>query len=827
MEQADCHLVSTLLPITKAFLRESKAENCDYFLSMDDKFEADLGLGSLERLELFSQIETTLGVKLSPSEISTIQTLRDIVTILARSHGSQSLVVNQCDKATVQAVTIDPSKVTNLRDLLIMYTQRYPNRRHVVLLSGDGSEKEITYAMLYKQAGKISNALTTRGIQTGDHVALLLPSGEDFLYSFLGVIFSGAIPIPICPPESANQVGEYISQAVSILKKSDVRLLVTFGKFQKLAKFFRGFLPHLLGVTTTNDLLKSEFYLPKLKISSSQAAFVQYTYGSAGNFKKIVLTHKNILENIRSILKLFEVTTSDITVSWLPLHHDTDLIVMWLANLYFGSTLVLYSSKNFLSRPESWLWTIHKYRATISAGPNFAYEICINKINDNTLLGLDLSSWRIAGNISEMVCAQTLKRFSEKFSQYGFKSKALTNVYVLSEGAILMCAGSILEDQKIDRIASHEFHQKNIAKPIFEREKKYYEFVSCGSPIDNYQIRIVDEENTCLPERNIGMVHCKVRSMMCEYYRDQAVSEKVFHGGWIDTGDLGYLAEGELYITGRRKDIITKEGKNYYPTEIEDIITMYSDLNFGQVVVFSSVENLSGIKKILAIVESKNNDKNSHKILKKQICQIVVKCLGFSLDDILIVTENVLPKTTNGKLRRYVCGEIYSQKNIRKIKNNIIIKLFNIYVRCFIAKTKKILTLCLRFFYTIYLFLVLISMASLTYIAIRFFNRDNGEKIIKTASKITLRASFCSIEIDGINHIKSKKNMIFVSNHASYIDVLVLVAFLPGHFCYVAKSELKKSYFLRKILKTLEIVYVDRVDFSKTKFQLKQISKSI
>ena len=247
------------------------------------------------------------------------------------------------------------------------------------------------------------------------------------------------------------------------------------------------------------------------------------------------------------------------------------LIGAWLGSLYFGVPATILSPLFFLNRPERWLWAIHYYRGTISAGPNFAYELCARRISDETIQGLDLSSWRLALNGAENVYAKTLTRFTKKFAAYGFKPEALFPVYGLAESTVALSFPPLGRVPRIDKVIRETVENERHAVPATTTTKNWLEFVSCGKAIPGHALRIVDDNDQLLPERSVGNVQFQGPSSMQGYYRNPQETQAVHHQGWWDTGDLGYSADGELFITGRKKDIIIKAGRNLHAPELEDL----------------------------------------------------------------------------------------------------------------------------------------------------------------------------------------------------------------------------------------------------------------
>ena len=327
-------------------------------------------------------------------------------------------------------------------------------------------------------------------------------------------------------------------------------------------------------------------------------ALVQYTSGSTGQPKGVALTHRNLLANIRVMGQAAAASGSDTFVSWLPLYHDMGLIGAWLGCMYFGVPLVVMSPQSFLIRPSRWLWAIHANRATMSAGPNFAYELCLAKVRDDEIEGLDLSSWRLAYNGAEPVSPATIERFGDRFAPYGFRREAMTPVYGLAESSVGLAFPPLGRGPLIDRIRRDAFVRSGRAEPAKPGEPDL-RFVACGQPLPGHEIRVVDAAGNELGDRREGRIEFRGPSATAGYFNNAPATRSLFHDDWLDTGDLGYLADADLYVTGRVKDVIIRAGRNLHPAELEEAVGNLKGVRKGCVAVFASPDPSGGAERLV------------------------------------------------------------------------------------------------------------------------------------------------------------------------------------------------------------------------------------
>src|SRR3990167_8243408 len=460
MEKISNH--DTLHELT-ALIRQLLAESGEPYqreIKPDASLNRHLGIDSLSRAELFQRIEKKFAVTIPDRLLAEADTVNDILQFLKTARPkkitstSQKIVTSHGKQSSV-----NPKEAKTLIDVLLLYGEKSADKPHIYFQKEDGGEEVITYGQLLKSSLRVALGLKERGLKEGDTIAIMQPTHPGFFYTFLGTLLAGGVPVPIYPPFRAHMLEAYAKTESKILNNAEVRFLVTFEQAENLSRLVQAFVPSLKEVITVNALLQPKELSSYFHAKSDHFALIQYTSGSTNDPKGVLLTHANLLANIRAYGKAIAVTPDDIAVSWLPLYHDLGLIGMWLGSLYHGIPLILMTPFAFLNRDRKWLWNIHYHRGTLSGAPNFAYELCLRKIEPAMIEGLDLSSWRMAANGAEKIYPRTLQQFAEKFAPYGFKREALLPVYGLAESTVGLAIPKVGQVFRLDRIDRKKFEE--------------------------------------------------------------------------------------------------------------------------------------------------------------------------------------------------------------------------------------------------------------------------------------------------------------------------------------------------------------------------------
>lgn len=841
MEHAS-DLEKKLLGIVQEFIAEFKSERAQQAVSLNASLERDLGVDSLARVELFLRIEKAFGVSLPEKLMIEAERLKDIAETLKKAEPTKQKISREFAEVLDSSPQKDVSSAQTLIEVLIQHCHDHPKRPHIYLQDEKGEEKIIRYGELLENAKKIAAGLLDIGIKQQETVAIMLPTSEEFFYTFFGVLLAGAVPVPIYPPLRPDKIEEYALREANILNNAEVRILITFSQVETLSNLLKIFIRSLRSVTTVDSLMQSKHRIPTVILESHDSALIQYTSGSTSDPKGVLLSHANLLANLRSVGKAAHLTPNDVGISWLPLYHDMGLIGAWLGTLYHGFPLTIMSPLTFLSRPERWLWAIHYHRGTVSAGPNFAYELCVRKIKDEDIQGLDLSSWRLAFNGAEMINPKTLERFIEKFKPYGFKAEAFFPVYGLAESTVGLTMPPLNREPRVDLILREAFEKEqradipgNIATntpPSFTAtaataDKNILQFVSCGFPIPDHEIRIVDDKMQELSERQIGSLQFSGPSAMQSYYRNPAATEKIYHEGWWDSGDLAYLAEGEVFITGRKKDIIIKAGRNLYPQEIEEIAAHVSGVRKGCVVAFGVDDPKWGTEKLVIVAEVNETKGTEKEKIRSQILENISVVLGIPPDQVVLVAPRIIPKTSSGKLQRAACKKMFLEGKLIRKGLPVWAQMIKLSLKGASLTALRYLEKIARIFYTAYMVIITLLLLPITWFFTLILPKHSAIRFARLMVRLFIFLSGCPFKVDGKNNLSEKQPLIYIANHASYLDSLLLLAILPPDTIVVGKKELESVPIIKTFIRKFGFLSVDRIDFTKSISDSKTIEDSI
>jgi 1-acyl-sn-glycerol-3-phosphate acyltransferase len=572
----------------------------------------------------------------------------------------------------------------------------------------------------------------------------------------------------------------------------------------------RGAVPSLEHIVTIEDLSEGATTTLPTQRRPDDPALIQYTSGSTGDPKGVLLSHANILANIRAIGQAVAVRPDDVTVSWLPLYHDMGLIGAWLGSLYHGVPLVLMSPLAFLSRPSRWLAAVYAHRGTVSAAPNFAFDLCVHKIPDDEIQGLDLRSWRLAMNGSEAVSADTIERFVRRFAPCGFSANAMCPVYGLAESSVALTMSPINRPARVDALVREPFEQRREVRPADAADPHALRFVACGLPLPEHQVRIVDAGGESLGERCEGHVQFRGPSVTSGYFRNPEATRVVMHDGWMDSGDLGYLADGELFISGRVKDVIIQAGRNICAQEVEESAGTAPGIRKGCVAALGIHNPVLGTERLVVVAETRERDRARWDTLRAAVQDLVTAAIGVPPDEVVIARPGTVLKTPSGKIRRSAIRDAYLRGTLGR-RRPLLAQQVRLAVANIRGRANQALAAVGRFLFTAYVVTVVVPMLAMLWVYLLIGpSGRRADRAVKAWCRMALRTCGLRPRITGVEHFADVGAAIVVANHASYIDSVVLMASLPTDFRFLAKRRLADYPLIGTVIRKVGHVTVEK-----------------
>jgi len=615
--------------------------------------EYDLGLGSLERLELLRRLEQALQRSLSGEVVLQARLCSDLYQISEGPSLEGQLPAISLDSPRAMKT---PDSAHTLGQMLQHQAEACSDHQAIHWLSEGQPKATRSYAQLWQEARCVAAGLAALQVQSGQRVGIMLPTGTDFLATLFGTWLLGAVPVPLYPPFRPDQVEEHVRRQAAILRSAGIEVLVIFNEIRPAARLLQLATPGLRHLPCVADLLQHGQTDPRPQ-SPQQLALIQYTSGSTGHPKGVMLSHSNLLANIRAFRRSLELRPGDVCVTWLPLYHDMGLIGTLLGGIYHGIPIVMMGPQDFLARPSRWLWAIHQYRGTISAAPNFAYDLCAQKIAEKETEGLDLSSWRVALNGAETVRPETLRRFHNRFRDHGLRAETVIPVYGLAEATLAVTFPPLGREPVVDCVNRAKFEEEGRAWPGDHNQPgECLHFVSCGRPLEGIEVQIVEGADRRLDDRRVGRVQFRSPAALQGYFHDpQATGQTLRPGGWVETGDRGYLADGELYLVGRFKNVILKAGRNLHAEDVEEASYEVLGVRRGCSAAFALPDPDSGTEQLVLVVETRHDQ---HQELENALRRRLQEVLGVTPDRVVVVPPHSVPKTPSGKIRRPLCRQL-------------------------------------------------------------------------------------------------------------------------------------------------------------------------
>ncbi len=546
---------------------------------------------------------------------------------------------------------------------------RNSERVAVTLQFAGKDDLPLTYERLFRGSAAFARTLEREAIQPGEVVVLILQHSEELVYSFWGAILHGAIPsiMPFLTEKLSPE--RYRSDLASLISVTKPSAIVTYPEFEGDV---HGALKE--GDSVRTVILTNQFESPSeihfdalrgFERSSDDVVLLQHSSGTTGLQKGVALSHQAVFNQLNAYSESLSLDDKDVLVSWLPLYHDMGLIAGFLMPILSGIPLVLMSPFDWVRAPYRLMQSVSKYRGTLSWLPNFAYNFCAQKIRDRHMEGVDLSSWRAIINCSEPVRWESHRAFYEFFKKYGLKWEALQTSYAMAENVFGVTQSPLGDKPVVVEIDREAFMTERVAKSPLDGHPAM-KMMSSGQPLENTKIRVLDENGNDVPDCVIGEVALQSDCMLTGYYNRPDLTEKAFRDGWYLTGDYGFTSDGELFVSGRKKDMIIVGGKNVYPQDLEALTYEVPGVHAGRSVAFGMFDELQGTEDVVIIAEVDSEDETEHQKIADALRAHVTKNSAIALRHVKVVGPKWIIKTSSGKTARTANKE----KFLNELQNN-------------------------------------------------------------------------------------------------------------------------------------------------------------
>jgi acyl-CoA synthetase (AMP-forming)/AMP-acid ligase II len=537
---------------------------------------------------------------------------------------------------------------------IFRHYQDTPGKVCLTLLETRQPDKPITYDLLFRASLSYTRALVEQRVQPGEVIILILPHGEALVYAFFGAVLAGAVPaimpflteklspeqyhrslkalFAVTRPAAVITSSDFLSEVQRAMgTDSSVRLVLDAGQI-------------------ANQAVADGAPLPGLQRQPSDLVLLQHSSGTTGLQKGVALSNRAVFNQVEAYAPAIQLSSQDVVVSWLPLYHDMGLIAGFLMPLLTGTHLVLMSPFDWVRAPYRLLQAVSRYKGTLSWLPNFAYNFCAQKIRPRDLENVDLSSWRAVINCSEPMYWSSHAQFLQRFQPYGLRPQALATCYAMAENVFAVTQGGIDQPVRVDEIDRRALQEQRRATPA--QGNGAIKMLSAGRPIHNTSVRILDDHGAPLPERRVGEIALQSNCLLSSYYNRPELTSQSFRDGWYLTGDLGYLADGEVFITGRKKDLIIVGGKNIYPQDLEYLAGEVPGVHPGRVAVFGLPNETTGTEEVVLVAETDLPDPQSWPTLADELRSVITRSSDIALRRVHIVPHGWLLKTSSGKVAR-------------------------------------------------------------------------------------------------------------------------------------------------------------------------------
>jgi fatty-acyl-CoA synthase len=524
-----------------------------------------------------------------------------------------------------------------------------PERVFAKIISVQRDAREITYGVLLERAGRFASMYRERGVPPGEVIVIVHDDMEETIYGFIGAMLHGAIPSVFAHPSVKVSPAEYLKTLTMLLTVCETRFLLTY-------KALHTELSETVSLKNIESMLGEDALAftssdENVKRRRAQILLLQHSSGTTGLKKGVALSDENVVNQLRNYASTLRLSEKDKIASWLPLYHDMGLIACFILPLAAGLPVVMMSPFEWITNPLMLLRAIHEERCSLCWMPNFAYNFLASRVDEPALHGLDLSSMRAFINCAEPISADSHNIFYERFRAVGVRREMLCTCYAMAENTFAVTQGGVLEPVKIETIDGTALRNERQALLASSLCATPQVTISSGRLIPNNQVRIVEGAGNDLPERGLGEILIKSDSMLNEYYHRPDLAAQAIIDGWYRSGDLGYIAEGHLFVLGRLKDLIIVAGKNIYPQDIEEIVGGLEGVYPGRVVAFGVYNEKIGTEEVVILAETLK-DKSKHLAIKLAIAKAVREQLECIANEIVLLPHMWLMKSSSGKISR-------------------------------------------------------------------------------------------------------------------------------------------------------------------------------
>ena len=534
--------------------------------------------------------------------------------------------------------------------------------REGFVFAGPKGEHPRSYAQMREASLAVARGCQASGLGSNDLVALILGDADQFLTALCGAATAGVIPASLYPPTATSHMPSYAAATSRMFRFTRARAVITTPSLVPLFEELKTTCPDLSTVVSYEMLcaMGAGRVTTGCAVSLDDIAFVQFSSGSTSAPKGIVITHRSLSANIEAINGPEGLGSAgeDVAVSWLPLYHDMGLVGMALGAMYCGRPAVVLPPESFVRRPADWLRAISRHRGTVSFAPNFAYDLCVRRIKERDLEGVDLSCWRVAGCGGEPIQARTLEAFAEKFAAAGFRETSFLPSYGLAEHVVAATLSPRERPVRVEHLRAEDLATRAVAVPAGDNCGPSVRVVSCGLPLAGHRVRVVGRDGAELAERAVGEIQLAGPSVMQGYHADPELTARTIGDGWLHTGDMGYMAHGELFVCGRSKDVIILNGRKFHPQDLEWAIDDVDGIRRGRVVAFG-VTSLEMSDRVVIVAEAAGTV--STDALVEGIRRRIADMYGVYVEEVVLAAGGTIGRTTSGKVQRLAVRAQYER----------------------------------------------------------------------------------------------------------------------------------------------------------------------